>query len=104
MAPTMLQVSGPFLVHSHQIVVTPEFGRRQSPTGRAGRSTDDSVSVAGIVPHNGEGDASKLVGKRDGDELERLCIDQPLCPCTQGILVAFAMIEDRMSADDQQLS
>ena len=31
-APTMLKVSGPFLAHSHQIVVTPDFGRRRSPT------------------------------------------------------------------------
>ncbi len=98
----MFQVSGPFPAHSHQIVVTPDFGRRQSPAGKQ-LSTYGCSSVGRIVPHNGEGDTRELVGERDGDELERLCIDQPLCPCAQRILVAFAMIENRMSADDQQL-
>ena len=61
-----------------------------------------SRAIACLAAHDCEGDARHFIGERDGDKFERLGLQELLRPGSQRVFVRFAMIEDRMRADDEQ--
>ena len=62
------------------------------------------VGIVCLVAHEREDDAGKLVGDRHGDELERLGLHQAISPASQRIAATFAMEENGVCADHQQLT
>lgn len=85
---------------SHHVIVTLDSGPQRQPFFPLRRRS----GIACVVTHEREGDAGELVGGRHGDKLERLGLHQAIGPASQRIAATFAMEEDRVSADNEQLA
>ena len=57
-----------------------------------------------MVAHDRESDPRQLVGERHRDQLEGLGLHQLAHPSSQGVVMAFAIVQDGVGADDQQLA
>jgi DNA invertase Pin-like site-specific DNA recombinase len=106
MAQTTPRASGSIRFPAHRLLVTLDFcaalARGEPGREPSRRSLRRNFPIDRFAAQDREGDARHLVGKRHGDKLERLLLDQPLRPHPQRVRVRLAVKQHGMRPDDEQ--